>query len=217
MTAPTWLRQKNLIAMKIEFVGSVSHLNAKCLNSEAFWFIKWQEGHRLNLSVICCFLIFPQRCQHRVNLSLLFPSWPSGNCPSVVLRKKKKWLLGPSGASPSSVTPPSAIPLQRWQTELVAGSSGNVGAAGRASDTQTRTSSCISRMCSIFIFPIIAPTRLGFVKNEKICGKIFSQQEEKPAKVILTFLSPTLWEAGNPGDCNMSRLQRTRFQCTLFL
>ena len=89
MTTPTWLHQKNLIAMKIEFVGSVSHLNAKCLNSETFWFIKRQEGHRLNLSVVCCFFIFLQRCQHRVNLSLLFPSWPSGNCQSVVLRKKK--------------------------------------------------------------------------------------------------------------------------------
>ena len=65
-----WLRQKDLIAMKIEFVGSVSHLNAKCLNSEVFWFIKRQEGRRLNLSVMCCIFIFPQRCQHHVNLSL---------------------------------------------------------------------------------------------------------------------------------------------------
>lgn len=88
MTAPMWLCQKNLIATKIEFVGSVSHLNAKCLNSEAFWFIKRQKAHQLNLSVICCFLFSPQRCQHCVNLSLFFPSWPSGNCQSVVLGKK---------------------------------------------------------------------------------------------------------------------------------
>lgn len=196
-TAHTWLRQKDVIAMKIEFVGSVSHLNAKCLNSEAFWFIKRQEGRRLNLSVICCFFIFPQRCQHRVNLSLLFPSWPPGNCQWFW---GEKWLLGPSRASPSSVTPPSAIPLQRWQTESAAGSWENMGAASRARDTQTWTSSCISRMHSIFVFPIIVPTPLGFVKIEEICGKIFSQQEEKPAKVILSFLSPTLWEAGNPGD-----------------
>lgn len=77
--------------MKIEFVGSVSHLNAKCLNSEAFWFIKRQEGRRLNLSVICCFFIFPQRCQHHVNLSLLFPPWPSGNCQWFWGKKMAPW------------------------------------------------------------------------------------------------------------------------------
>ena len=38
------------------------------------------------------------------------------------------------------------------------------------------------------LLPIIALTPLELVKNEEICGKIFSQQEEKPAKVILTFL-----------------------------
>lgn len=150
MTAPMAL-SKNLIAMKIEFVGSVSHLNAKCLNSEAFWFIKRQKGHQLNLSVICCFFS-PQRCQHCVNLSF-FPSWPSGNCQSVVLGKK--WLLGPSEASPRSVTPTICHPTSKMADRTGCWFPGEHEGSRQDSDTQTWTSSCISRMCSILSFPLL--------------------------------------------------------------